>query len=104
MSLNRDKLGCLLDVLDQAGLKPLLHHYKGGSAYIKFLTPIHGTLRIADHPQRSRYHYRWNLRSDYNEVTLKDTGDDGSSYYYPMAMFETMVGDMLYYLLLMEGK
>ena len=83
-----------MEVLQQAGLKPYLHaKAMSGSVYIKFGSDVGGALRIADHPQRSRYAYRWNLRFDFNEITTKEKSH--ICFYYPIEDFETMLGDMI---------
>ena len=76
--------------LQKAGLRPYIHaKAKSGSKYIKFKSFVNGSLRIADHSQRSRYAYRWNLRSDINEYITKFKGHD--CYYYPIEMVDDLI-------------
>lgn len=43
-------------------LEPYVYHTSSwGSVYIKFPDQRIGSLRIADHPSRKHYRYRWNL-------------------------------------------
>lgn len=43
-------------------LQPWVYHQAAtGSVYIKFKGEEKGTLRIADHPGRPIYRYRWNI-------------------------------------------
>lgn len=86
---------CIMKMLYDAGLKPIFHKKAmSGSFYIKFGANIGGSLRIGNHPQRSRYAYRWNLREDignqYSKIKL-----DHFCHYYPFSDFERMVGDMI---------
>lgn len=47
-------------------LEPYVYHKAlTGSVYIKFKDERIGSLRIADHPGRKKYKYRWNLCIDY---------------------------------------
>lgn len=83
----------ILEKLTEAGLKPYLHSVKGASKYIKFSVSIGGSLRIADHPQRARYSYRWNLRSDKRGVYKKEKNGSVCMYYNIFA-FHDMIEDM----------
>lgn len=91
--MNRKQVDCVMYVMRQAGLEPYIYYYRGGSAYIKFHCKTGGSLRIADHPQKQKYAYAWNLRADIDKFTMKDKGHP--CYYYPLDDYEAMVSDML---------
>ncbi len=92
--MKNKQIDCILTVLRQAGLKPYIHAKAvSGSVYIKFKVPLAGALRISDHKQRNRYHYKWNLRKDVEEIKTKLSPH--ICYYYPFTEFETMVRDMI---------
>jgi len=83
-------ISAIMQKLKKAGLKPYYHKKsKLGSTYIKFKTPTNGALRIANHPQRSCYAYRWNLRFDYQEKKTKEKGH--TCYYYPLNCLDDLI-------------
>ena len=57
------------------------------SVYIKFSNPKLGSLRISDHEGRSKYSYRWNLRSDLESYVDKYQG----RYYYNTGDIRNMI-------------
>ena len=85
----------IMNTLKEAGLCPYIHSSSGSSKYIKFHKNIAGSLRISDHPQRSRYAYRWNLRTDKLGVAAIDKLDS-KCMYYPAVAFHKMVEDMVH--------
>lgn len=67
---------------------------KSGSIYIKFANKDLGSLRIADHEGRSKYRYRWNLRSDLKaSYNYRDRGV--VRYYYVWSDLQKLVQDLL---------
>jgi len=60
---NEEALEIVLDEL--ADLEPYVYHRAAtGSIYVKFKERRLRSLRIANHNGRSKYSYKWNLRSD----------------------------------------
>lgn len=83
----------LLRKLKIAKLRPYVYYNRGGSIYIKFDTYIKGSLRIADHPQRKRYAYRWNLREDIKKIRYTEKNGHMCCYY-PLSEADQMIDDM----------
>lgn len=54
-----------------------------GSTYIKFTHPRLGSLRIADHPGRPNYSYRWNLDLSIDEA-YQDQHIGKTRYHFPL--------------------
>lgn len=73
----------------------IYHESVGGSVYIKFRDERMGSIRIADHPGRKKYKYRWNLRVDIEESRVKF--DKIKRWYYRVADFEEMMVHILNY-------
>jgi len=65
-----------------------------GSQYVKFASHHKvGSLRISDHEGRAKYHYKWNLRADYDEISEERT-DVTLRRYYPWSEVDQMIEDM----------
>jgi len=79
-----------------ANLDAYLYHIAlTGSIYIKFKggDSFLGSLRIGDHPGKSKYKYTWNLRYDIS--TYFEEFDRGTlRKYYPISMLSQMISDM----------
>ena len=54
-----------------------------GSTYVKFTHPRLGSLRIADHPGRENYSYRWNLDLSIDEA-YQDQHIGKTRYHFPL--------------------
>ena len=56
-------------------LKPfgvyVYHQAKTGSTYLKFSEPGMGSIRVADHTGREKYHYRYNVRLDHQGEPMR---------------------------------
>lgn len=66
-----------LIILDELKvLRPYIRNQaETGSIYIKFREPLLRSIRISDHPGRSKYKYKWNIRCDIDEpFTEEDHG------------------------------
>lgn len=61
----------------------IYHHATTGSTYVKFEDERIGSLRIADHPGRKRYRYRWNLITDGLDRPEKLNDRGINRWYYP---------------------
>lgn len=48
-----------------------------GSWYIKFADPRLGSLRIADHPGREKYRYKWNIQTFFRGFWWAASEDSG---------------------------
>ena len=64
------------------------------SVYIKFGRIPH-SLRISNHTGRSKYRYRWNLRSDILLIEINQNGYEMR--FYPIDKLEKMKADMITY-------
>jgi hypothetical protein len=57
-------------LLKNKGINTIVHTTSSTkrSVYVKFENNKIGSLRVSNHPSRSKYSYRWELRTDINEV------------------------------------
>lgn len=70
-----------------------VHYAAGtGSQYIKFKDPRIGSLRIADHTGKPKYHYKWNLVVGGERKTV--TTDTTTRQYYPAGQMEELCADL----------
>jgi len=73
----------LLIELDKRGVEAyIIAAAASGSVYIGFKDPRMGKLRISTHEERSRYGYRWQLRTDV-KVSYEDTIKGHKQFFYP---------------------
>ena len=84
----------LLRKLNQKGFEAYVYHDVGHSKYIKFKVNLGGNLRIADHPQRSRYAYKWSLRKDLDKPDIR-LKKGKVCFYYPWNMIDNMIAQMV---------
>lgn len=54
------------------------HEAQGGSVYIRFKNQFIGSIRISDHPERSKLKYKFNIRADVHHNHNKWVKDKGS--------------------------
>ena len=71
---------------------------KSGSCYLYFpcLTDM-GQVRIGDHEERSKYGYRWQIRTDLEEMQKVNTNKRHNQYYYSSENLEGAVDHMTNY-------
>ena len=85
--------------LDEAGLEPILNNNSvtTTSFYVKFEDERLRSLRVGDHPGRSKYRYKWNLRLDL-EKSYVDNHEGIIRYYYCYKELDKMILHMQNYL------
>ena len=80
----------ILKALKNKGIKAVLYYRAAsGSIYIRFACKALGSIRIADHKGRDKYHYKWNLRADI-ENHHTETNNKGSQFFYAFTEIEDM--------------
>jgi hypothetical protein len=95
--ISNENLDVLLDALHE--LKPMvLYKATTGSVYVKFDVEGVGSLRIADHPGKKGYKYRWNLRADMEgQSTSSPPSGTHKRFFYGFDSIGEMVAEMLIY-------
>lgn len=73
-----------------------------GSTYIKFTHPRLGSLRIADHPGRPNYSYRWNLDLSISEA-YQDQHIGKTRYHFPLQDRDQFVAQIREYAKQVQG-
>lgn len=76
----------------------IYHSATTGSVYIKFDDERLRSVRVADHPGRDKYKYKWNVRVDakFSEPWLEvDNGIE--RYYYPSRCIKELIKDIKHY-------
>lgn len=83
-------------------LEAYIYHkaYPSNSIYIKFKDRRLGSIRISDHEGRSRYSYRWNLRSDIESKNDKLN----HRYYYNIKEINNMINHIINYERAIKGN
>jgi len=85
-------IGCLLDELEDLGIW-IYHVSQHGSVYLKFEDESLRSIRVADHPGRQKYRYKWNL--DLKDSKSKKVNDRGIvRNYYGIMDVESLVQDI----------
>jgi hypothetical protein len=55
----------IIDLLEMKGVPAYVHcEATTSSVYIRFADPRNASIRIGDHDGKSRYRYKWNVRTD----------------------------------------
>lgn len=59
----------LIETLNEQNIACYLYHTSKdkNSCYVKFSEEKMGSLRVSNHKSRKKYHYRWELRLDFDE-------------------------------------
>jgi len=87
----------LRKALDRNGIKTVVYKIaQSGSIYIKFENTKMGSLRIGDHQERSKYAYRWQIRTDLEEYQLVDEKGH-KQFMYPSSKINDLIGHISNY-------
>lgn len=95
----------LMALLEKEGFMPyIIVDAKSGSSYIGFRERSEvGKIRIADHPERAIYGYRWHLRFDMTRpMTVNNKGH--RQYFYPVKDMHKMVDHIKHYWKVIERE
>lgn len=88
-SFTRQLASRVLQDLEHLGAYVYCYAKASSSVYIKFNDSRLRSLRIGDHPGRSRYRYKWNLRTDVE--TSRDIDGGVNRYYYHVADIDKLI-------------
>lgn len=94
----KEVLNKLKDELNKEGIiSEVVSIATTGSSYLRFPNNDIGGLRIGDHPERRRYGYRWQLRTDIDKPYI-DRKKGHNQYFYPVTSIKELVNKIKQYI------